>query len=78
MLVKLGNLLPLFVTVTFQLVCGNDNPGAGLGDLAKILAELSGGSDCSFKCPKGKRYFTILHQLFNFSFTLLISEYKLS
>ena len=26
----------------------------GLGDLAKILAQLAGGHNCVFRCPKGK------------------------
>ena len=27
---------------------------SGLGDLAKILAALSGDVECSFKCPSGE------------------------
>jgi len=53
MLVKLKTLFALLLAVIFQLVSGSDNPTAGLGDLARILAELSGGSDCTFKCSKG-------------------------
>lgn len=28
---------------------------SNLGDLAKILAQLAGGENCAFRCPKGKR-----------------------
>ena len=28
---------------------------SSLGDLAKILAQLAGGDNCVFRCPKGKR-----------------------
>jgi hypothetical protein len=38
-----------------ELVSSSSDLSGGLGDLAKILAELAGGSECVFKCPRGER-----------------------
>lgn len=43
-----------FLATVLELVSSSSDLSGGLGDLAKILAELSGGNQCAFKCPRGK------------------------
>ena len=42
----------LWSSVWYEVLCSDLGEG-GLGDLAQILAQLSGGNDCRFKCPRG-------------------------
>lgn len=44
----------IFVTCLFLAQSFLPLDANGLGDLAKILAALSGEVECSFKCPSGK------------------------
>lgn len=52
--VHVFNLVFMIVSssVWYEVLSSGVGEG-GLGDLAQILAQLSGGNDCRFKCPRG-------------------------